>query len=1031
MPSEAGAGTAHDSDAAARLRAVAENASFLVRAPAGSGKTELLTRRFLRLLSEADEPEQLLALTFTRKAAAEMRSRVLEAMIKRETVPAQQAAHRNDERGWNLLENHDRLRIMTLDALALSLVARMPWASRLGGAPRPTEDAGPIFLSAARATLRRAEQAGEADAGDVLAAAARAVLLQAYGDWADVETLLAKMLERRDQWLNLLMPVVADPEPARVQLEKFMAGAVEAEFARLSARLNAETGRPALDLPAKGDWEQWRHFAAQALRVDGTVRKLGIWPALSAAGCDALAAIAAFPDAEFTPEQWLFLRALLTLLPQAAAELQVQFAERGECDFTELTLAALFALQGAPNRLRYALDGSLRHLFVDEVQDTSRAQFDLLKALVADWQPDDGRTLFLVGDPMQSIYGFRNADLGMFLQAAKSGYLGTVALEELQLTANYRSQAGLVDWCNHLFAQVSPAADDQLTGTAKFVRARAASKLPPGPAAQWHWDGDAVELVERELADPENKQIAILAYGRAQLVPVVAALMGRGIAVRAERLLSLAESPVVSDLLAITQAIAAPGDRVAWLALMRAPWCGVTLADLAALCGDDEHGLIVDMLQDAARMARLSAEGQARIRKVLPALLAAARFSGRESTRELVEWCWRALDGPALAREYPNDADAFFDCMEANFEGGVEGLKDALEKLKTSPSEGPSPAATRVLAMTIHQAKGLQFDAVIIPGLDCQPQADDPPLLRWLETDERWLIAGKPLKGTEDPRYQFLATLQRARQDQEQLRNFYVAATRAKRSLHLLARPPLRGKAPRPRAPLARLWPALKDVEIPALPPAPRTEKPVDTQVKPAKRVTADWTPPLAVTPTLVAPGKPMPARVGRLQRQVGTAVHAVLQRVAVSATLDWPAAPMADAIGEALLAAGVPPTDMVLAQDRATAAVRSMLTDERGRWVLAPHRESRSEWRLSGAVEGDRRVDRSFIDDEGARWIIDYKVAFHEGADVDEFLAQQVALYSPQLGGYAAMVRALTGGEVRCALYFPVQQAWRELYQI
>ncbi|HXR96278.1 MAG TPA: UvrD-helicase domain-containing protein [Terriglobales bacterium] len=1021
MPSEAGTQPAQASDANARQLAVHADHSVLVRAPAGSGKTELLTQRFLRLLSQADQPEQLLALTFTRKAAAEMRGRVLDALAAPATALATQAARRNDESGWNLLENRDRLRIMTLDSLALRLVSRMPWVSRLGGVPRPTEDADQIFLAAARATLRRAEVND-----DELAAAARAVLLRAYGDWDGVENLLAKMLEHRDQWLRLLIPVAREPEKARPRLELAMAQATAAEFAGLLPRLETDVASP---LPDFGDWASWRALAEKALTRQGTVRKRGIWPNLSGAACKALAAIAELPEAEFSPEQWEFMRALLTLLPQAAAELQVQFAERGECDFTEITLAALRGLDGEPNRLRYALDGALRHLFVDEVQDTSRAQFQLLEALVADWQPDDGRTLFLVGDPMQSIYGFRNADVGMFLQAAASGRLGTVALRELQLSANYRSQSGLVHWCNQLFSRVSPTADDPMTGTAKFVEATPALAAD-GPPARWHWNGSptaVADLVESELQNHENKQIALLGFGRAQLEPVVAELMRRGVAVRAERLLSLAESPVVSDLMAITQALATPADRVAWLALLRAPWCGVTLADLEALCADDKYGLIVDFLHDDARLARLSADGRSRIEKVRPALLAAARQSGRAPMRKLVEWCWRALDGPALAGEHAEDADVFFESLEH----GTENLQRELEKLKTSPHAGAQPSEARVVAMTIHHAKGLQFDVVIIPGLDREPRRNDPPLLRWLETEQHWLIAGKPLKGSTDRRYDFLGRLQQAWQDQEQLRNFYVAATRARLRLHLIANPTPQGTAPRPRSPLARLWTALDTQEIPWRQPIAKSEKPVNTAVAPAHRVTSDWTPPVAVAEVTIEPALPRPARVGRLQRQVGVAVHAVLQRVSASPSLDWPAAEMADAIGNALLAAGVAPSDMVLAQSRATAAVRSTLSDERGRWVLGPHRESRSEWRLSGAVEGDRRVDRSFIDDDGARWIIDYKVAFHEGADVDQFLDQQVAQYSPQLGGYAALVRALTGGKVRCALYFPVQQAWRELYQI
>ena len=120
-------------DAAARERALDISASFLVQAPAGSGKTELLTQRFLALLAAVDNPESIVAITFTRKAAGEMRSRIAGALANAQKPrPAEDhaqrtwelacaALERNTAGNWGLLENPSRLRIMTLDALCTSL----------------------------------------------------------------------------------------------------------------------------------------------------------------------------------------------------------------------------------------------------------------------------------------------------------------------------------------------------------------------------------------------------------------------------------------------------------------------------------------------------------------------------------------------------------------------------------------------------------------------------------------------------------------------------------------------------------------------------------------------------------------------------------------------------------------------------------------------------------------------------------------------------------------------------------------------
>jgi ATP-dependent helicase/nuclease subunit A len=132
--------------------------SFLVQAPAGSGKTELLTRRLLKLLAEVDEPEEILAITFTIAATAEMRARVLKALHGAENPASSDqdlevaglasAALANDKaRGWNLLQQPQRLSILTIDAVCLTIAHETPLLSRLGGSLSPTDKPQPLCCS--------------------------------------------------------------------------------------------------------------------------------------------------------------------------------------------------------------------------------------------------------------------------------------------------------------------------------------------------------------------------------------------------------------------------------------------------------------------------------------------------------------------------------------------------------------------------------------------------------------------------------------------------------------------------------------------------------------------------------------------------------------------------------------------------------------------------------------------------------------------------------------------------------------------
>src|SRR3954468_7255976 len=395
------------SDQKAREAALDPRRSFIVQAPAGSGKTELLVQRYVRLLAVVEKPEEIVAITFTIKAAAEMRSRVLSQLKNPEEI------------------GH-RLRIQTIDAFCASLTRQMPVVSGFGAQPGIVEDAKAHYADAALRTIE-----------ELTPAAAR--LLQHLDNNMDVAAnLVATMLAKRDQWLRK-----AGSAPSRKELEL----ALQAERARIGARAQA--------LHPKASAE----FAAAALTKDKyTWRKQGN-PVPIAQQAEplraALEALLCMPDERYTDDQWQVLGAILELLPRAAAHLKVVFAERGETDFTEVAQGAVRAL-GTPENptdLLLALDTRLRHILVDEYQDTSWSQYELLRCLTSGWEKGDGRTLFLVGDPMQSIYRFREAKVALFLQAwesaldvipAKAGTplpAGTpfgFALEQLTLTTNFR-----------------------------------------------------------------------------------------------------------------------------------------------------------------------------------------------------------------------------------------------------------------------------------------------------------------------------------------------------------------------------------------------------------------------------------------------------------------------------------------------------------------------------------------------------------------------------------------------------------------
>ncbi|NOR50842.1 MAG: AAA family ATPase [Desulfuromonadales bacterium] len=149
-----------------RQKAVDINLSCIVQAPAGSGKTELLVQRILALLAVAESPEEILSITFTRKAAGEMKLRLLQALERAcddqppdepHAVETWQRARavlaRDQEKDWCLLQNPNRLQLMTIDSFCAFLTRRMPWLARFGGQPKVPADPANLFLLAAESLL--------------------------------------------------------------------------------------------------------------------------------------------------------------------------------------------------------------------------------------------------------------------------------------------------------------------------------------------------------------------------------------------------------------------------------------------------------------------------------------------------------------------------------------------------------------------------------------------------------------------------------------------------------------------------------------------------------------------------------------------------------------------------------------------------------------------------------------------------------------------------------------------------------------
>ncbi len=1098
----------------ARGQALDPGGSFIVQAPAGSGKTGLLVRRFLGLLTTVEAPEQILAITFTRKATAEMRQRIVNALagLDAEGNPEQdpgilELAHAARERdrlkGWDLAQNPRRLRVQTIDSFCYELVRRMPWSARFGTVPPPLEDASRLHLEAAGTTLDLVEEKSH----PALAGACARVLGLVNANRGHAQALLADMLAGRDRWMQALGNHSREQfegwwqETIRNALEEcdgFLDGRWRGELAALAGeaadrvldpsgnapaetreRLAGWAGARDFPAPVPGEVGRWRGLSHLLLTRDGTARRqvtrnLGFPPEAAAAKkrlqklLQALAEspghllawnrVALLPDPEIGDSEWRNTEALLALLPAAAAHLRVLFSELHHADFTEIAQRADLALGAGddPSDLTLALDYQLRHVLMDEFQDTSSGQIELLGKLLAGWVPGDGRTLFLVGDPMQSIYRFREAEVGIFLDVQDRG-IRDILPGTLTLETNFRSAPELVEWFNRAFPHVMPARRNITLGAVNYTPASAFRPPDSGAGVHVHAAidrdheaeaGEIAALIEDTLVRHPGEEIAVLGRTRGHLSHIMDALNTRGIPFQGIRLERLAERQAVQDMVALTLALAQPADQVAWLGLLRAPWGGVTLPELVQLVGTPDGTAAFEALRDDARLAGLPPDTRARLNRVREVMSDGMLRHCRLPLHRNLEACWLRLGGPAVVEPADLDNCRRFIGLVRDLEAeGIsihgESLAGAMEHLYAeNNTERP------VKLMTIHGAKGLEFHTVILPGLQRTSRPDSAELIRWKRLPDRLLIAPKPRSHETGHFYNYLGELEKEHKSHERGRLLYVACTRAQRRLHLFGSARVDSRTGEPRPPamtslLYQLWPAVKpDFEAAAGPHAGDADDGGDGDGPPQPvlhRIDPAWRLPELPASVDPGPGAMETADDGEViefdwaretTRIAGIVIHQALQQVDRDGWEAWKGRPFGpddrDAWRRQLLDRGLPASGADEAVERVKDALSRVQRDPVADWIFSPrHTGIRTEWALSGVDGGMVRnvvLDRSFVDADDVRWVVDFKSSRHEDRDtLDAFIAREKERYRVTMTRYGGIVSALEGRPVRTALYYPV----------
>lgn len=862
--------------------AINHKKSIIVKAPAGSGKTELLVQRYLALLARGcDDPCQIVAITFTRKAAAEMRSRIRQELSRKELPTethklvtydlAQEVKSKAASKNWNtsLLVTEDN--VTTIDSFCHSLVSLDPLKANFMTMPDIfTDNEINLLYKEAGTRAITAIKNNDEHRDEIMH------LLYIHNNSPNkLKSAISNILANRVKVLPVLQSSSYDPEgQLQLLIDELLSNLRHEMPVELLDRIlktldnnlaNLEAAHGIyFTLPAKDtDWHQasladWQVLAGILFIKTGAKLKekftkndgfIAGDPATNElkqlveelSGLQYKDWVAKLSDCrtwhdQYTEIELASVKAAQTLIRTAAAYLTQIFKEQNKCDHTEIMLAAIEVMgqEDSPTLLAERLGYRLRHLLVDEFQDTSLGQLRLLEAITSHWDLTTNNSLFLVGDPMQSIYAFRQADVRIFNQLWEEKMLGQIPLECLTLQNNYRSQPAIVEWLNTNFENIFPHHPDNLINgvaytqaTAKVVSPKQDTQMPPAHLSITY--DKKTKISNRQLFAPIIKQlkeitnaeseatIGILARSRNNVSGLISLLHEEKLDFDASKFTSVQDNPIIMDLISLTRAIYNIQDEVAWYACLRAPYCGLKLADIWALAHmnkddtdskDASNGSIWSVLKAIANKpgnynGTISKDAIDRIQHFSNAIQEPMLERRRSNWHDVINKAWKLLQGDDFinSRKDLNDVGLFMSNVRECSAAGVLNLNELENKLEQTRASFESQAKIKIL--TIHHSKGLEFDYVFIANMNKRVggQAGTSNLLtlsnfiigtgarKGKEEDKQDIAiisVNSPMNESEDePINRMVKPIQDKQGDQELRRLLYVACSRARQGLFL------------------------------------------------------------------------------------------------------------------------------------------------------------------------------------------------------------------------------------------------------
>lgn len=1074
--------------------------SKLIKAPAGSGKTALLTNYFLKLLGVVEHPREIQALTFTNKAAQEMKNRIVDSILRvnsgfkpsneyeKENYRLATEALRNSKaKGWHVEKNSNMLNISTIDSFCKRVLVDHVGTGQLA-TRNVAQDPKLLYQKAVTETLSLYS--------DAKYGAPIQKLLAHFGNKVSkVEKLLVEMIETRERWIPVLF---VDKQAARVQLEEkrgvFLETIVDSNYHSLQAKESQLLSvLSKLELKDsclvefvndgfKGGVENNKAIFSSLNKLLCTTTKKakvrftkndGISPDLNKNDKDEIVSelkelseqcvgdlivLSDMPDSKYKESEWVLLSSAFEVMPLILAKLNLIFREFGEVDFTEIALNAVRALDsesGEETSSAITKSQTINHILVDEFQDSNNTQLLMIRLLIDTWSSEDKNTLFLVGDAMQSLYGFRGADVNVFMDAENG--IGNVDIKTLSLTTNFRSTAGIVEWVNNIFSQAFPKENDLLLSASKYsnstaVKLSSAFEEPVelhGFTADLDGKQEAKFIAEqiKNIQDNEpTASIAVLGRTRSSLKPILEHLANEAdISATAVNLNRIDKEPLCIVAIALARLLIDDMDKLAWLTILNSGLFGLSHNTIEAIFNFDSDPYLA--VNDDRVAHLLTSTELSRYSYALNQINMAIEGKHNKDLDLLLEGIWYNLHGPSLAEKEIDltNVSLVFSLFEnvQSTDLSLKWLERHLETLYAESSQQISGNTRNVELMTIHKSKGLEFDYVFIPSMHKRGLISSSKLFSWGCTGELGDLGVMAcseelgIKSKSVSYHAFLGKLKANRELEELKRVVYVGVTRAIKKAYLCGKVEVNNDT--------EVKPPAKGSMFEVIEPAFQSELVVHESEHVANE-SAEFTPTRTIIDAnlqLTLPKRdtlaayrgdanvvPNPNGVvwqKPVSRIEGVVIHRVIEQICSDGLELWNEDKV-NSYSSVILASL---KELSLEQSLLITSVRNVKEEVNRilqcnvfRELCKKHKLDNLE--LSMSVRKNRQIqtliiDKGFVTEDGVAHIIDWKSA-GVGTDqsMENFINSQVTKHKEKLKLYSDAYKQVTGAiSVESALYF------------